>query len=141
MSAILTPIRFGKKDIGKMQEFRCGSLPHQSPLADWIKSHSLAALESKTRIWIYENTDKKIVGYGSLGKTKVTFVDTGMEVKVPCIPCLAIHEDYWGKPDDVLDKEERYSRQIVRHLQKEAIVAVKASEVLKPPFAICSSSE
>ena len=33
---------------------------------------------------------------------------------------LALHEDYWGRPKGITDPEEKYSRQIVRHLQREA---------------------
>jgi GNAT superfamily N-acetyltransferase len=137
MSMQAMPVRFTKEQIGRVQDFVCGTEPHQTPLADWIKNHSLVQLKNGTKIWLYE-TDcdmKHLIGYGSLGKAKWNQprpdgngVD---EVKVVCLPNFAVHRDFWGKPEGA-PREERFSYQIIKHLQIEAVEMLHNSPVLKP---------
>lgn len=108
-----------------VQAFRCGKKPHETPLAEWIKFHSAGHMGSGTKVWLYrrESIDGALVGYGSLanGKIKTTEEDgSKKEIKLYEIPMLALHEDFWGCPKGASDPEEKYSRQIVRHLQEEA---------------------
>jgi len=108
-----------------VQAFRCGLEPQETPLAEWIKLHSASQIGCGYNIWLYrqESNDGPLVGYGSFstGKIKTTEKDNSERyVKIFEIPMLALHEDYWGKPRGVADQEEKYSRQIVRHLQQEA---------------------
>ncbi len=123
----IIPIKMKKDDMNldDVQAFRCGSKPHETPLADWIKKHSADQIRGGTKVWLYrlENKDGPLVGYGSIstGKFKTTEPDdTEREVKMYEIPMLALHEDYWGMPPDIMNKEEKYSRQLVRDLQEKA---------------------
>jgi ribosomal protein S18 acetylase RimI-like enzyme len=123
----LVPVRMKKEDmqLPEVQAFQCGSKPHETPLAEWIKLHSAAAIIRRNKVWLYrlQSADGPLVGYGSLatGTIKTTETDNSeREVKIYEIPMLALHEDFWGKPRGVADPEEKYSRQIVRHLQEEA---------------------
>lgn len=135
MSVCLIPNRFSKSHYDRVCDFECGELPHQKPLAAWIKDYSLTALQNRTKIWLYDNDKGELVGYGSLGKTDVVLTagdEVGQErVKIACIPTLAIQTPFKGKPDNPATKEDRFSVQIVRHLQHEAREGLKNS-ALKP---------
>lgn len=126
----LIPVRMRKEDIQlpEVQAFRCGIKPHETPLAEWIRIDSADAIARGWKLWLYRLQSEKgpLVGYSSFttGKIKTTEEDNRTkEIKVFEIPMLALHEDYWGKPKGVADLEEKYSRQIVRHLQGEARLA------------------
>jgi ribosomal protein S18 acetylase RimI-like enzyme len=137
----LIPVRFVKGDFERpdVQAFRCGSLPHETPLADWIKTRSVEALSRGTKIWLYEREDEggqhQLVGYGSLSKCKIEMTEednSTHKIKVLEIPMLAVHEDFRGCPKDIADKEAKYSRQIVRHLQQMAREDLQRGQDLQP---------
>ena len=126
----LIPVKMKKDDMNRadVQAFRCGLKPHEKPLAEWIKVHSTAAIAGGNKVWLYrlQNSDGPLVGYGSLATGKIEMIEEDNSkklVKVYEIPMLALHEDYWGCPKGVADPEEKYSRQIVRHLQQETRAA------------------
>jgi hypothetical protein len=137
----LIPVRMQKNHVqrGDVQAFRCGQEPHELPLADWIKNKSLEALSLRTKIWLYEREDEKgqrqLVGYGSLKKCKIETTEedgSTRKIKVLEIPMLAIHEDFWGCPKEIEDKERKFSHQIVRHLQKMAVIDLLEGQGLEP---------
>jgi hypothetical protein len=132
MPSRLRAIQFSKASIDRVSGFDCGNLPHQKPLSEWIKNSSITALQNKTRIWLYETDDSahSLVGYGSL--YKASFSANGQSGKVCSIPTLAVQKSFWRQPDNALNKEDRFSVQIVRHLQKEAKEMVERSPTLKP---------
>jgi hypothetical protein len=141
MAMKLKPVRFTKKDIDRVQNFACGTLSYQAPLALWIKNDSLQALDNRAKIWLYETDDDNhdIVGYGTLSKAK--WFDpqddgTMQEVKILCIPTLAIQERFWRQPRDAVSCEERFSYQLIRHLQREAVEWLKGSPVLQPLLSL-----
>jgi hypothetical protein len=123
----LIPVKMKNEhmDLPEVQTFRCGSKPHETPLAEWIKVHSAERIASGTRVWLYrlQSDNGPLVGYGSLAKG---YIDTTQgdgskrRRKVLEIPELALHEDFWGQPKGIADSEEKFSRQIVRHLQQQA---------------------
>src|SRR5207244_3529887 len=87
-------------------------------LADWLITDAAKALKGKTRIWAYATPDKRVVGFGSLGKTKWHLTeedgkqpDPKAKVRVQIIPALAVHEEFQG---------QGISYGIVRHLIQEA---------------------
>lgn len=132
----LIQVKFRECDIALVQDFQCGSLPYQAMQADWIKTKSAGALQNKTKIWLYVTDDghRQIVGYGSLGKAKWLLEPeplTPREVTVPSIPNLAIQEHFWGKPDNV-QKKDRFSYHIMRHLISEGKAYLERSPVLHP---------
>ncbi len=131
----LVPVRMKKGEMlrSDVQGFRCGSQPHETPLADWIKQHAESHIATGCKVWLYRlgAPDGELVGYGSLstGKIKTTERDGSERViKMYEIPMLALHEDYWGKPKNAQDVEDKYSRQIVRHLQAAAKEAQKGGQ-------------
>jgi len=123
----LVPVRMKQADMNRadVQAFRCGSKPHETPLAVWIKSHSADEIRRGNKVWLYrlQDSNGSLVGYSSLatGKTEIV-VEGSSKRMVKCfeIPMLALHEDYWGCPKGIIDDEEKFSRQIVRHVQQEA---------------------
>jgi hypothetical protein len=130
----LIPVRMKQDDmkLTEIQAFRCGSQPHETPLAEWIKLHSAGAIACRHKVWLYRLQNEKgpLVGFGSLANGKInTTEQDGSErvVKGYEIPMLALHEDFWGKPKGV-SLEGKYSRQIVRHLQAAAREAQKNTE-------------
>lgn len=141
----LIPVRFKKGDEKRagVQAFRCGSQPHETPLADWIKNGSVKALSDRKKIWLYEcedeNGQRQLVGYGSLCKCKIetTGEDNSTRTeKVLEIPMLAVHEDFQGRPKDVADKEAKFSRQIVRHLQQMALEDLRNGQGMEPALTL-----
>jgi hypothetical protein len=129
-SDILIPVRMKQADMSRadVQAFRCGSRPHEMPLAAWLKVHSAERIRCGYKVWLYYRQTSEVgqgplVGYGSLtkGYIETTEEDGGKKrLKVMEIPELALHEDFWGCPKGIADPEGKYSRQIVRHLQQQA---------------------
>lgn len=116
-----------------VQAFHCGTEPHEEEMSDWIRLHSAAQISSGYKVWLYrlESNEGPLVGYGSLstGKIKTTEADNSeREIRAFQIPMLALHRDYWGKPKGVKSLEEKFSRQIVRHLQDAAKEAQKKGD-------------
>ncbi len=137
----LIPVRMKKDDMNRadVQAFRCGSFPHETPLADWIKNRSAEASSRGTKIWLHEREDvagqRQLVGYSSLSKCKIETTeedDSRCKIKVLEIPMLAIHEDFQGCPKGIADKEAKFSRQIVRHLQQMAREDLQRGQDLRP---------
>lgn len=139
MALKLKPVKFTKGDLHRVKDFACGSLPYQLPLADWIKRESLQALANKAKIWLYETPDGELVGYGTLSKSKWFQTDSDgaiHEVKVVCIPTVAVQEAFWGQPKEVVSRDEKYSHQLMRHLQFAAQEWVDGSDALKPLLSL-----
>jgi hypothetical protein len=138
---LLLAVRMKKEDMGRadVQAFRCGKDPHETPLAEWIKVHSAERMGQRHKIWLYHRqTDGggqgPLVGYGSLATGKIETSEGGggkKTLKVIEIPMLALHEDFWGHPKGLADPEGKYSRQIVRHLQREAQEAQKRGQQIE----------
>jgi ribosomal protein S18 acetylase RimI-like enzyme len=126
----LIPVRMKKEHmlLPEVQAFRCGSKPHEIPLAEWIKVSSAEAIAWGWKVWLYRiQSDKApLVGYGSFdtGTIETTEQDNSKKkVRGYEIPMLALHQDFWGCPKKTVDPEVKYSRQIVRHLQQQAQAA------------------
>ena len=64
-----------------VQGFRCGSHPWCLEVSDWIKSPDEGALSDmarfKTKVFLYEDANGDLVGYGSLGTVAWNFPDEG----------------------------------------------------------------
>ena len=129
-SEILIPVRMKEADMSRddVQAFRCGSKPHEKPLEEWIKWHSAEAIKRGWKVWRYhrptiDGGQGSLVGYGSLTKGNIETTESDgskKKFKVMEIPMLALHEDFWGCPKEITDREVKFSRQIVRHLQEQA---------------------
>jgi hypothetical protein len=99
----LVPCKMKQDDMGRedVQAFRCGSKPHETPLAEWIKLHSAEAIRRGNKVWLYRllGSDGPLVGYGSLATGRIEMVgedNSKRLVKGFEIPMLALHENYWG---------------------------------------------
>jgi hypothetical protein len=115
--------------LADVQTFHCGSEPHETPLADWIKNESAAQITGGCKVWLYrlDSKDGPLVGYGSYSTGKITTTEpdkSEKEIKMYEIRMLALHKDFWGCPKGVIP-EEKYSRRIVHHLQHEVREAQK----------------
>jgi GNAT superfamily N-acetyltransferase len=102
----LVESKVGLNDLECFRDFHCGNLPHEIPLATWIKEKAAELLKdksNKTRIWKYELNDagRSLVGYGSLNiaPLKGTFMEWGdvEKIKIQIIPTMAVHADHKGK--------------------------------------------
>lgn len=77
------------------------------------------------KVWLYFNEDTKLVGYGSLGKSK--WPDAGIKSPIPdlamvpisLIPSVGIQTPFQSGPSGAA-YGDKYSTQILNHLVKEA---------------------
>ena len=120
---------FSEERLAEVQQFKCGSdYAWQTAIATWIKSpadqkfSALYAIEKKgTRVWLYHNQAGQLVGYGSLGTTNWTWpYPNGARKAVSIIPSLGIQLEFQGEPKTG-PKEDKFSRQIMRHLISESV--------------------
>lgn len=86
-------------------------------------THDLAkSLKDKTKVWLYVNAAKDIVGFASLGKTNWNYPRLAdPKVRVGIIPNVAVKEKYHGLPKG--DGETKYSNQILDHVVAQAQIA------------------
>jgi GNAT superfamily N-acetyltransferase len=128
----LLEVKVTLDNISRLQDFHCGEMPYELPLASWIKTKAPALLKDKstrTRIWDYELSGGVIVGYGSLniGWIKGDIEEwSGLErIKIQTLPTMAVHADHKGKG---------YSHEILNFLEAQAIARLKNPdlETVKP---------
>jgi RimJ/RimL family protein N-acetyltransferase len=115
----LVAIEFRKEHLDLFRDFDCGQESYERELAEWIRKESITAVTQGTKVWVYATTDKAIIDYGSLGVTRWNYPSpSDKRIALAIIPNLAIHRQYWGKPER--PREEGYSSQILDHLIVEA---------------------
>jgi GNAT superfamily N-acetyltransferase len=120
MSDSLRALDFTPELLDPVQDFDCGDAAYRRELADWIRNDAVPAMEQGTKVWLYINEANEIVGYGSLGVTRWKYPDAqSTRVELVLIPAVALRKEFWGKPEGV-ERDERYSSQILRHLIDEA---------------------
>ena len=129
-SEILVKVRMKAADMARedVQAFRCGSEPHEKPLEKWFRLHSAEAIKRGWKVWRYhrpatDGSPGDLVGFGSLtrGDIETTEQDGGKKTRrVMEIPMLAVDKTFQGCPEGLADREGKFSRQIVRHLQAQA---------------------
>ena len=112
------------KDRSDLVQFDCGSGNWAQAATEWIQGSD--AWESikirKTRVWLYRNEQNVLVGYGSLGFTRRKWPPpNGQHGNLQIIPMLGLDFHFHGKP---VDRQWRYSHQIVSHLRYEAISTI-----------------
>jgi ribosomal protein S18 acetylase RimI-like enzyme len=137
MSQDLEKEPFGEEHFEEVQSFRCGSLPHQVEVSDWLKrpmgeDGALTAIhdpQKPNRVWLYRLPDNSLVGFGAIGRSEWRW--TGKKepyLPVTMITWFGVHEDYQGQPP--LPKENRYSRKIFEDLISEALEDQETHPVL-----------
>jgi len=113
----LIPVRMKEADMDRedVQTFRCGSKPHETPLADWIKIQSADAIRRRWKVWLYYLEihgayQGPLIGYSSLNKGYIDTTgedDSTKRLKVMEIPMLALHENFWGCPKGIADTDRK----------------------------------
>lgn len=118
MQDLLRQRKFEKKYLSEVSGFYCGGEQWEKAQAEWIAKHALPRIEKgDTEVWLYYNSQKELVGYGSLGKTRRRFPGPDDEyVNLCLLPSLAIKSEFQGKPDT----KPRYSHQIIIDLIEKA---------------------
>ena len=114
--------RLTREDVKDLAEFDCGREEIWSRAAtEWIIGSDVweSIEKRKTKVWLYRNEQDVIVGFGSLGETRRPWPPLdGKYARLLFIPMLGIDYRFHGQPPE---EQFRYSRQIIRHLQFEAI--------------------
>lgn len=130
--ARLLESKFTVDDIGLFADFHCGDLPHETPLATWIKEKAVPLLKEKstrTRIWKYQLDDatRAIVGYGSLnlGVLKGSLMEWGPvdRIKIQILPTMAVDSKHQGNG---------YGHDILECLIAQAVERMKTATEVKP---------
>lgn len=119
-------IDFSAALLPRVQQFDCGNEPWEREVSDWIKAPlgSGGALDDmlnlQTAVWLYEDGQGKVVGFGSLGQHQLRYPDPkkGIVTRMHVIPFIGLSRDFWGKPPG--PSSNRYSRQIMRDILTEA---------------------
>jgi ribosomal protein S18 acetylase RimI-like enzyme len=118
---------FNASLINDVQDFCCGKEPWNDEVAQWIKNTSsddcaLEWIKKGTKVWLFRNSKKEIVGYGSLGTTTWKFTDKNPEQQaIAIIPYFGLKEEFKGQPANA-PPDQRYASQIIRHLIATAVL-------------------
>ena len=115
----LYAVEFQKADQARLVGFSCGDEIWSKHVAEWILgSDVFSSMERGTRVWLFENAEGEIVGFGSLGTSTWRWPPPdGDRTTIVLIPMLGIDAHYRGQPPD---PQWRYSRQMMSHLLAEA---------------------
>ena len=110
---------FTEADQARLVGFSCGDASWSRHVTEWILgSDVLDSMKRNTRVWLFENAENEIVGFGSLGTSRWSWPPPdGSKVTIALIPMLGIAERFHGQPPD---SQWRYSRQIIGHLIAES---------------------
>ena len=125
----LRPLEFTPAMTAKVSHFDCGSEPWETEVSDWIKARgdtkgdsALTAMraEPPVRIWLYINSEDRIVGFGSLGQSEWRWPNSkrSHRTRVGLFPMLGIHKEFQGKPANAGSR--KYCYQIVEDLLAKA---------------------
>lgn len=111
---------FQEADQKRLETFSCGSEEWSRFVTEWIRgSDALESRRKGTRIWLFENQQQVVVGFGSIAVVKWRWPPPdGDKTNLVLIPMLGLDERFRGLPTD---PRWRYSRQIMSHLIAQAI--------------------
>src|SRR4051812_24597696 len=104
MPDALTPVPFTLQMLFVMQEFECGDNPWDREVSDWIKGVEMqdglrSSLDRGTKVWLYVNANRDVVGFSSLGTSKwgiPKLKDPRRNVGI--IPNVAVRSRFQGLP-------------------------------------------
>jgi ribosomal protein S18 acetylase RimI-like enzyme len=117
----IKPIPFFKKMIGLVENESCGTHEAGADASYWIRGDGYpnvrTELNRSTRVWIYENMQEQIVGFGSLGTISWLFGSQAREIQF--IPMIGVFHQHQGERPHG-DGESKYCYQIMDHLIDEA---------------------
>ena len=113
------------KDSAELREFDCGDCPQDHDVSNFLKSDCFELLGDPKRpliVWLYYDEKDNLVGFSSLGISKWQYPDPqGQRLSVQIIPFLGVARAHAGKG---------YAKQIVDHLELEAIARQDVSDLL-----------
>ena len=115
----LYAVEFHEADQARLVGFSCGNEIWSKHVSEWILgSDVFSSMKRGTRIWLFENAEGEILGFGSLGTSTWRWPPPdGKRTTIVLIPMLGIDARYHGQPTD---PQWRYSRQMMSHLLAEA---------------------
>lgn len=115
----LFAVPFSEADQERLVGFSCGNESWSRYVSEWLLgSDVLDSMKKGTRVWLFENQDKEVVGFGSLGTSRWKWPPPdGARATIALIPMLGVDKEYHGMPED---PEWRFSHQIMGHLIAEA---------------------
>ncbi len=74
----------------------------------------LDSVKKGTKVWLFENAEGEIVGFGSVGRTRWRWpLPDGSYAPILLIPMLGLGTCFQGRPPD---PDWRFARQIMSHL-------------------------
>ena len=121
----LLVFRLLPEDLALFRQFECGDAPWAQEVAEWIRGEGAETVRTAlgdplSQVWFYTTGAGEVVGFSSLGRTRWRYPDRRQPpVALSLIPMLGVHARFQRQPADE-PKEERYSRQILRHVIGEA---------------------
>jgi GNAT superfamily N-acetyltransferase len=119
MSSGLSRLPFTTGSTSDVDGFECGDTTWGILAAKWIREGgALASIQDRgTKVWLYINEDKRLVGFGSIGTTRRQHPPGSNDyANFVIIPQIAVAREFWGKPVNGL----RYSHQILGDLLGQA---------------------
>lgn len=127
----LNPKPFFKRMIGSTARLSCGRTQDGTKANDWLHDVGYPTVRTElnrgTRVWLYENSDKLLVGFGSLGTA--SWLIGGVPTVVQFIPMLGVFEEFQGLPAPE-SGEDKYCYQILSHIIDEAELRISTSRWL-----------
>jgi len=122
----LYAVEFTEADQARLAGFSCGDESWSRCAAEWIQgSDVLESMKKATKVWLFENAEAKIVGFGSVGPARWRWpLPDGEHCTLVLIPMLGVDKCFLGQP---ADPEWRYSRQIISHLISTAMEISRAA--------------
>ncbi len=115
----LYAVPFTEADQVRLAGFSCGSDTAGRAVTEWLLgSDVFDSMKRGTRVWLFENGMREVVGYGSIGSTNWKWPPPeGKRATIVYIPMLGIAERFQGQPSDT---DWKYSNQIMGQLISEA---------------------
>ena len=111
----LYAVEFKEADQARLAGFSCGDEAWSRHVAEWIRgSDVLDSMKMGTKVWLFENAEGVIVGFGSVGRTTWRWPPPdGSPTTVMLIPMLGLGTRFHGQPPD---PDWRFARQVMSHL-------------------------
>jgi ribosomal protein S18 acetylase RimI-like enzyme len=124
MSNELNRLTFGPEICSRVTGFECGDSVWESEVAAWLKSPAggggaVDAVGFGVSVWLYETTDGRIVGFGSLAHALHLPAIPGVDSpSASVIPFFGIDKRFQGQPHG--PREQRYAHRVFADLISEA---------------------
>ena len=104
----------------EVRDFHCGDEKWAVGLNDFIRKDALKTMKKwGTKVWLYDDSEGRPAGYGSIGTTKWPMPPDGDRQMLLLIPNLAVR---------IEQQRKGYARQICQHLISEAQAEYEAKK-------------